>query len=91
LFDPGCDVLAAAALTAALLAGACAAYARVEFSWAASQLDVARQRGNADAAAPLPDPAPAWPQRAQNLMVAGLLLLATAGILLLGLIWEAAL
>jgi hypothetical protein len=87
----GSHVLAAAVLTVALLAGACAAYARVEFAWAASKLEVARQQANANAVAPLPDSVPPWPQRAQNLMVAGLLLLAADGALLIALAWEAAL
>lgn len=90
LFTPASDALAAAVLTTGLLGGACAAYARVEFAWGASMLELTRQRVDAQPADRLVDRAPPWPQNAENLMVAGLVLLAVAGVLLIVLAWEAA-
>jgi hypothetical protein len=83
--------LTAAVLTLAVLAGACAGYARVEFAWAASQLEVTRLDENAEPTARLPEVALPWPDRAQRFMVVGLLLLAVAGLLLIGLAWQIAL
>ncbi|HEX8744212.1 MAG TPA: hypothetical protein VF712_13865 [Thermoleophilaceae bacterium] len=90
LFQHGSHVLGAALLTSALLAGASSAYARVEFAWAISELELARQRENADIAASLRS-TPAWPTRAENLMVVALVLLALAGALLIIFVWEIAL
>jgi hypothetical protein len=91
LFVSGCGVLAATLVTVALLAGACAAYARVEFAWAASELELGRLQVDADERAVLPRTAPEWPGRAEGLMVAGLLLLVVAGGLLIALAWDVAL
>lgn len=90
LFTTGNSVLAATVLTTALLAGASAAYARVEFAWAASKLEVSRLAANLEPGAQLPSTVELWPNRAQNLLVASLLLLATTGILLIAFVWEAA-
>ena len=67
LFATGSAMIGAAVLTCALLTGSCAAYARVEFAWAASKLDVARQIANADLNLTLPRDLAPWPDRAQNL------------------------
>jgi len=91
LFEHSSRVLAAADFTLALVAGACAAYARVEFAWDASRLETTRLRSAAKELDSLPDRISDWPKRAQGLMVAGLLLLVAAGALLLALAWEAAL
>jgi hypothetical protein len=89
LLDQGCRALAAVALTLALLAGALAAFARVDFAWSVSQLERHRERERERR----DDPAPDWafPHRAQFFMLLGVCLVGVAGIVLVVHIWVIAL
>jgi hypothetical protein len=90
LFGHGSDALATATLTSASLAGACAGFARVEFAWAASQIELKPLETDAEPEASLPTDSPSWPKRTEIVMISGLFLLAVAGALLLAFVWQIA-
>jgi hypothetical protein len=91
LFQEGSSVLAAATLTLVLIAGALTAFARIEFVWAHDQLKQLMAQHKIDAATPLDDRAPPWPQKTQSRYVGALLCTGLAGVCFIALLWVAAL
>lgn len=83
-FRQGSGALGAALLTVTLLAGACAAFARVKFEWAGVKLQRLLDAGEKQGSDPIDED---WEKRAERLMIAAVLLLALAGAMLVVLSW----
>jgi hypothetical protein len=89
--DGASQILGAVSLTLALLAGALAASARVEFSWQATLIDRKRAERRLDNDSELHTDDTPFPDGSQKRMEAALILLVLAGVALIVAVWIAAL